>query len=164
LAFAVSCWYLKFKKQDLLVWFDFTAPLTAFTYAFGRIGCFLAGCCYGKACQLPWAVVFPKGSEGPAGIPVHPTQLYAFFWESLVVVLLLVLQKKKSNLLSKKGDLFWIWFMLHGLGRIIMETYRADYRGRPYFDLSISTWLSLILMVIGAFMYLQQPKDQEIKK
>lgn len=158
LAFFASFIYLRWKKQNLLEWLDLAAPIIAFSYALGRVGCFLAGCCYGLACQLPWAVTFPRGSEGPAGIGVHPTQLYATMWEGIVVVVLLWLQKSKSRLLSKVGDLFWIWLMLHGLGRIFMEMFRADYRGQPYYGLSISTWISLGLMTLAAFMYLSETK------
>lgn len=161
-AFGACLTYLKLKKHPVLEWLDLAAPVAGLSYAVGRIGCFLAGCCYGKACQLAWAVTFPPGSEGPVGIPVHPTQLYATFLESLTVVLLLWLQRRKSHLIGKPGDLFWIWLMLHGLGRIVLETFRADYRGQPYWGLSLSTWISLILMSIAAYLYLRSEPTRPV--
>lgn len=150
--------FLKYKKEPLNQWLDFTAPILAFTYGAGRIGCFLAGCCFGRYCTLPWGVTFPRGGEAPAGFPIHPTQLYAFGWEMFIVGLLLAVEKKNSKtLLSKSGDLFYLWMMFHGVGRILMETFRADYRGTQILAFSISTWISLLIIATGIIFYLRKP-------
>lgn len=151
--------FLKIKKLPFGIWFDFSAPILAMTYAIGRIGCFLAGCCYGRYCSLPWAVTFPRGVDAPAGMPIHPTQLYAAFGEFLILLFLLYLEKARgtknffSKLVSRPGDLFLIWMMLHSLNRLFMESFRADFRGDSFFGLSISTILSLIFIVISAARY-----------
>lgn len=152
--------FAKYKKADLRVWLDFSAPVVALGYAIGRIGCFFAGCCYGKFCTLPWAVVFPAGVEAPNGIPIHPTQLYAVFLESITLSLLLLIEANKSKtnffakLYSKPGDVFYLWMMLHGIGRIIMETYRDDFRGNTFVGLSLSTIISLLAVFAGVGLYL----------
>ena len=69
--------YARIKKLPLWKLSDVLAPSIALGYVFGRIGCFLNGCCYGKACSLPWAVRFPADNPNhPPTFPVHPTQIY----------------------------------------------------------------------------------------
>lgn len=125
------------------VFFDIFAPVLAFGYGTGRIGCFLEGCCYGKFCSLPWAV---NGR--------HPTQLYATIWESGVVMILLGLENiprsQRPNVLRNSGDLFLLWMVLHALGRIVMESLRDDDRGPAIFGASISTAISFLILAGAA--------------
>src|SRR5690606_6314306 len=111
------------------------APVLAFAYAAGRSACFLAGCCYGRYCDLPWAI------DGR-----HPTQLYAAAWEMGVVFILLGL--RPSPFFQNPGRIFYLWMILHGIGRFIMEAFRDDFRG-PSLGLSISGWISLGLVITG---------------
>ncbi len=126
-------------------YFDAFAPVLSFTYGFGRIGCFMAGCCYGTSCDLPWAVAHR-----------HPTQLYATFWEIGVILLLLGLEKKPRNerlkALSRPGDLFILWLFLHAIGRILMEHYREDFRGEQILGLSVSTVFSFGLLLVSVIL------------
>lgn len=123
-------WYLKKQKQKLTTWLDFFAPIGALGYGLGRISCFLAGCCYGKSCDLPWAI------QGR-----HPTPLYAVTWELSVLVYLNWRGRKKLS----PGQLFAEWILLHSVGRMIMESFRDDFRGDFIFGISPSTLISLIL-------------------
>lgn len=139
--------FCKIKKQDFLSWADFFVPFISVGYIFGRLGCFLAGCCYGKSCDLPWAIN-----------NLHPTQLYAVLAEALVFLLLL--SEKKMN--RPKGVLFATWMIGHGIGRLFMEPFRDDFRGPEVSGLSISQILSLILVVTGVFivtLLLQQKRS-----
>jgi phosphatidylglycerol---prolipoprotein diacylglyceryl transferase len=134
---ALFCFVLlKIRREPFLPWADLFAPVLAFGYALGRIGCFLEGCCYGRQCDLPWAV------HG-----LHPTQLYATFWEFAVLGFLLWLERRPG--LHRKGFVFFVWMALHGLGRLLMEHFRDDFRGPEAMGLSISTVLSLIIVAIG---------------
>ena len=54
------------KKVPLLTGMDIMAPCLMIGLAFGRIGCYLNGCCYGEECQLPWAAAFPLPGHRPA--------------------------------------------------------------------------------------------------
>jgi phosphatidylglycerol:prolipoprotein diacylglycerol transferase len=128
--------YTWIKKLSFLEWGDFFAPIIAVGYGLGRGSCFLAGCCYGKFCSLPWAVSF---DWDPQKLPRHPTQLYAVFWELMVFCLLIFLERRQ------KANIFYIWLLLHSIGRMIMEHYRDDFRGADYAGLSISSWISLLL-------------------
>ena len=127
--------YLKLKQiPSYGSYFDAFAPVLAFMYGVGRIGCFLAGCCYGRSCEAPWAI---------AG--KHPAQLYATFWELGVMLILLGIEKRKYN--KSPGSLFTLWIALHSVGRLVMESFRDDFRGGLVFDVSISTFISWILLI-----------------
>ena len=67
--------YLRWKRLPILKFADILAPSIALGAFFGRLGCFMNGCCYGRACDLPWAIRFPE-TNPTHGQPVHPTQIY----------------------------------------------------------------------------------------
>ncbi len=117
--------YLKSKKQDPWIWLDIFAPALALGQFMGRIGCFMAGCCYGKVCNLPWAVTFKNpNSLAPLNVPLHPTQLYHSF-AGLVTFFILIFSKSK---VKAKGSLFGIFLICYGLFRSVIEYFRGDYR------------------------------------
>ncbi len=148
LAVLTCCYvYIQKKKLNFFEWADFYAPFAPLGYAIGRVACFLNGCCYGKACSLPWAVEFPNLL--PMGVSRHPTQLYIVLWE--VILLLLLLNMHKVKKLSV-GSLLFIWLFLSSIGRLFMEHLREDPRGDFILSLSISTWISLCLMAFSVFM------------
>ena len=66
--------YCKIKNIRFFEYFDLLAPSVSLAQAFGRLGCFFAGCCYGKETSLPIGIVFPEGSFAPAGVPLLPTR------------------------------------------------------------------------------------------
>lgn len=133
-AFLFSFIYLKFKNEDWLSYADLFAVPASLGTSLGRIGCALAGCCYGRSCDLPWA-----------WNQRHPTQIYSLAWDLALTILLLILEKKKR---PNKGGLFFGWITAHSIGRLIIEQFRADFRG-PVFLISFSSWISLGLIAIG---------------
>lgn len=149
--------FLRRKHQIFSKWLDHSAPVIAFGYAFGRLGCLWAGCCFGKECTLPWAIVFRSGVEAPSGIPIHPTQIYASLAELLIWLVLLNLEKLKS-ITSNSGQLFYVWMILHGTSRIFVEQFRGDFRGIEYGGFYISTYISLTIVLSGFILYLSTVK------
>lgn len=152
-----ACWLLMQRRQlSWRFWADFYAPVIALGYGLGRVSCFIAGCCYGRACDLPWAI------DGR-----HPAQLYAVAWELTVAALLMVLATKKNDTEPSKkhsgrslapGKLFALWLVLHAMGRVIMEYFRGDFRGQIWWGQSISTWISLLIFSIGFVLLLHGAK------
>lgn len=142
-AVSFSYLYLNHMKESIPDWSDFFAPIGALGYGLGRVSCFLAGCCYGKTCYLPWSV---KG--------LHPTQLYASLWELLTAVVLFALLKRNH----KPGFVFLFWLCLHSIGRIIMEYFRNDFRGDFYWGISISSWISILLFSIAVTILISRSK------
>ena len=114
------------RRTGLPIWVvaDALTPSLALGTAFGRVGCFLNGCCYGRPTRLPWGVVFPPDSF--AGLefgtaPVHPSQLYF----GLAALLLFALAWGLRRRLQPPGVLFWTVLALFGLTRIPLDFTRA---------------------------------------
>lgn len=103
------------KKWPFWKILDFVVPYGALTHAFGRIGCFLNGCCFGKACELPWAVRFPE-----LPYAVHPTQLYEAFYD-LVLFAFLIQRGKRVRF---EGEISLLYLLLYGMGRYAIEFLR----------------------------------------
>lgn len=148
---AVICGLFLIRRRaphEALRYLDLFAPVGSLAYALGRWGCFFAGCCHGKFCDLPWAV---------AGR--HPTQLYASFWELGTLSLLLAFEGSPRK---KSGQVFFLWISLHAVGRLMMEFFRDDFRG-PNIGLSVSSWISLALLAIGIIGWLQVRRTALLK-
>lgn len=83
--------YCHVKKLSFLQYFDLIIPEVAIAQGFGRIGCFLAGCCYGRQTDSAFGVIFPEGSLAPAGVKLIPTQLISAAGDILFAVILIVI-------------------------------------------------------------------------
>ncbi len=148
--------YIKKIRQNFYNWLDCAAPVISLGYIIGRAGCWLAGCCYGKTCDLPWAIQFREGVEAPAHVLLHPTQIYSILGESLILGLFLFTEKKFTHMKLKSGSLFFIWLILHCIGRTVVEQFRGDFRGQEVLGVTISTLISLALIALSlAWLYHQ---------
>jgi phosphatidylglycerol:prolipoprotein diacylglycerol transferase len=148
--------YVRIKKIPILNLSDFFAPALALGHAIGRIGCFFAGCCYGKETHVPWSVVFrDKNSLAVIGVHLHPTQLYEAFGNFLIFIFLHFYSKKNP----KKGWITATYFISYAILRFGVEFFRGDPdRGLQYFGLSISQIISIFLFIIGVFIYARKSK------
>jgi len=119
---------------------DLVAATIPIPWIAAKLACFLNGCCHGRPCSLPWAVTFPEGARGaPAGLPVHPTQLYEV---GLMLVMLLWFTWLRSD---KWRGTKLLWFLvLYGFGRAATDFLRGDTEGRLYFGLFSLTQLLCI--------------------
>lgn len=140
------------KLQHMRVWktTDILAPSLAAGQFLGRLGCFSAGCCYGKSCSLPWAVTFSHpDSLAPLGVPLHPTQIYHALGNLFIFGFLWHRRMRKKF----EGQLFWTYVLLYGIFRAFLEIFRGDFRGAPVFGLfSISQVLGAIMAVTAIIM------------
>ena len=115
--------YIRWKKQ-LPLWktADVLAPSVALGNVFGRIGCLLNGCCYGRPANLPWAIHFP--SDHPtAGLPVHPAEIYDALNNFILYLLLALLFRRKKF----DGEVFATYLIGYAVTRTVMEYFRGDY-------------------------------------
>ncbi|MBU2621537.1 MAG: prolipoprotein diacylglyceryl transferase [Proteobacteria bacterium] len=142
--------YLKAKNIPVWKTADIMVPSVALAHFFGRIGCFFAGCCYGKYCDLPWAVTFNNpDSLAPQGLPLHPTQLYSAFNNLAIFLLLFFLRKRKDY----DGQLFWIYVLIYGITRSFIEIFRADFRGEFHYGIfSVSQVVGGVMAVVSLIM------------
>jgi phosphatidylglycerol---prolipoprotein diacylglyceryl transferase len=164
LAYLCAFMYVHHYRLPLGEWHDVLAPIAALSYMIGRFACFLAGCCYGKVCDWPWA--WPtKQVDLISGMSEtllrHPTQLYAMGTEGLSLLFLLWWQKRRHY----PGQVFLLWVLLHSLGRLVMESLRDDPRGPLLWaQLSISSWTSLILLTISLSLMWRWRSSANINK
>ncbi len=140
------------KKKAMPFWrtADILAPPLAAGHALGRIGCFFAGCCYGKTCELPWAVTFSHPeSLAPVGVALHPTQLYSSLNNFIIFAALWSWRKRKTF----DGQLFWLYVLMYGITRSVIEAFRGDFRGGTLFDvLTVSQTIGVSMSVLAAVM------------
>ncbi|MHC4628989.1 MAG: prolipoprotein diacylglyceryl transferase, partial [Planctomycetota bacterium] len=101
---------------------DLVAVTVPIPWAMAKLGCLFNGCCYGKPSSLPWAVVFPEGIEGtPAGIGLHPTQVYEIIMMVMLVLLFRPLRGERW-----RGTML-LWFVgIYGFGRAATDIFRGD--------------------------------------
>jgi phosphatidylglycerol---prolipoprotein diacylglyceryl transferase len=117
--------------------------------AIGRIGCVLAGCCYGAVCHLPWAIHYPL-SHVTTGMPVHPVQLY----ETLSLLVLTVWLNHSDKLAPYRGRTTCLFFICYGLIRFLLEYVRGDRLvWLSQLNLSASQLISLGFVALGLVIW-----------
>jgi phosphatidylglycerol:prolipoprotein diacylglycerol transferase len=122
---------------------DFIAPAVSFGYAIGRLGCFMNGCCYGRASA--WGLEFPE-----IGDHVHriPTQIYESAAGLAIGLFLIWLLPRRKF----RGQVWWAYVSLYAVSRFIVEFWRDDPRGE-YGPLMTSQWIALVMFPFGVAMY-----------
>jgi phosphatidylglycerol:prolipoprotein diacylglycerol transferase len=146
----VALWYMKWHRLPLWKLADLISPLISLGLSCGRIGCFLAGCCYGKETSIPWAVVF-RNPESLArlNVPLHPTQLYDAANGFVLFFFLSWMEKRKTF----DGQIFWLFLFLYSIARFFIEIFRGDPRGFLFGDfLSTSQAIGILLAIFSFFM------------
>lgn len=114
--------YARRRRVSLWKLSDVIAPSIALGHVFGRMGCLMTGCCYGRATHLPWAIHFPA-DHWTGGIPVHPTQIYeAFLNAALYAGLMWIYRRKQFD-----GQIFGCYLVGYALLRAFVEAFRGDY-------------------------------------
>lgn len=158
LSLIVCIFYLRRHRLPLAKICDLFSPSLAAGEFLGRIGCFFAGCCYGKETNLPWSVTFTNPqSLARIGVPLHPTQLYASLLALLTFLILLYLRRHKSF----EGEISWCYILFYSISRIVVEYFRGDPRGFILDEtISIAQGIALILGSLSVFMlfYLRKRK------
>jgi phosphatidylglycerol:prolipoprotein diacylglycerol transferase len=135
------------KKLPFLAYIDLFAPSLVLAHAFGRIGCFMAGCCYGCPTDGFLGVVYPANSAAPAGVPLLPTQLFeSAFLFILTIVLVWILKKRRTF-----GTVTGWYLVLYGVWRFVIEFYRSDDRGAVGM-LSTSQFIGIFMVAAGAVL------------
>ena len=142
LALVFAFFYMRKEGLPFLTTCDVFAPGLAIGHAIGRLGCFAAGCCYGKPTNLPWAVTYtnPDANGAPLGVPLHPTQLYEAVLEGLICLFLYQRAKRPH----KEGSIIALYLILSGIARFFVEFVRAHDEANPLGGpLTLEQWISL---------------------
>lgn len=150
--------YARRYHMDFWKYFDIVMPCVLLAQGFGRIGCFLAGCCYGKETDSIIGVMFPSSSLAPTGVKLIPTQLISSIGCFIIVGILLYLLNKQH----KDGTIGFLYLIFYSVGRFIIEFFRNDYRGSIGI-LSTSQFIAILTFVLGIVLYLKMNNKGEIK-
>lgn len=176
---AIPVVFYVIKKKNLEKWDvgDIAGPSVLLAHAFGRIGCFLAGCCYGGVCppdsplsflairfpvfrneagEVEYSMSFYEHHE--AGLidalanhsaPVYPSQLFESFANLFIMFVLLFVWRRRGF----QGQIFALYLMLYGVVRFLLEYVRGDAERGIYLGMSTSQYIALGLITAGAIIY-----------
>lgn len=158
---------LYIRKHGLPLWklSDAAAPSVALGQSIGRIGCFAAGCCYGKECDLPWAVTFTNPvAHKITGVPLHralhPTQLYMSLAALVLFGVLMIIHKRRTYY----GQVLFWYMLLYGIDRFVVEYFRGDPRGFSLGEyLSVSQMISIVAVSAGIVLMVIYKKRNAIE-
>ena len=167
---------LKSERKKILYYINTFIPGVALGHGIGRIGCFLAGCCFGKVTNSILGIAFPVNSPAYNYLintlhlssaealmtKVYPTQLFEAIFCFILFIALFLIKKHRTN----------IYLISYGTFRFLIEYLRNDNRGKLLFlPISPSQFLSIICILIGVFLFILElviipyyQKKKEISK
>lgn len=145
---AVIFGYCKWKKMDFLAYLDLMIPSVAIAQGFGRIGCFLAGCCYGKETECFLGVTFTNSAYAPNNVKLLPSQLFMAAGDFILTAVLLWYSSKNPS----KGKTSALYLMLYSVGRFAVEFTRNDDRGFVG-GLSTSQFIGIFTFIAAAIVF-----------
>lgn len=163
-ALVFAYFFMRREGLPFLKTSDVFAPGLAIGHAIGRLGCFAAGCCYGKPTHLPWAVTFtsPDANGAPLGIPLHPTQIY----EALIELGICLVLYRLATRPHKEGSIIALYLILSAAARFLVEFVRAHDEANPLGGpLTLEQWISLAVLATGlGLLRTGKPQPVEVRK
>ena len=139
--------YCRYYKEPLVTMIEVAVPYIPLAHGIGRIGCFLAGCCYGIPSER-FGIVFDHSIAAPNGVALFPVQLLEAGINFLLCGVLVLYARKERKPLSILG----LYMTVYSVERFLLEFLRYDQLRGVYFGLSTSQWLSLVLLPIGLYL------------
>lgn len=146
---ALTVWaYCKIKKMDFLRYLDLMIPSVALAQGFGRIGCFLAGCCYGKETDGFFGITFTNSDYAPNHVKLFPSQLVMSAGDFVIAAILLWYARKERA----KGKVTALYLIIYSVGRFLVEFTRNDNRGFVGI-LSTSQFIGIFTFIVGMVLF-----------
>ena len=149
--------YCRWKKVSFLQYFDLVMPQVVLAQGVGRIGCFFAGCCYGKETDLPIGITYTISNFAPNHVSLIPTQLISSVGDFCIFGLLLLYHKKCKK---ADGTVGAMYLLLYSAGRFCIEFLRNDNRGSVG-ALSTSQFIAIGTFLLGAVLYVVFSKKKK---
>lgn len=140
--------YCKVQKASFLAYFDLLMPSVALAQGFGRIGCLLAGCCYGRETDSLLSITFQNSDFAPNHVALIPTQIYSSILDFVNCLVLLMIARKKK----RDGQVAACYLIFYSAGRFILEFFRGDLIRGSVGILSTSQFISLFTGAAGVIM------------
>lgn len=155
LGYLFYCKYFQINFSKLI---NVIAPVIPLVHSFGRIGCFLGGCCYGIEYHGKFAVHFPENEfvSELNNVPRFPVQLL----ESGVNFILFIILMFYGRKTRKEGSILGIYLICYSLIRFSLEFLRGDVERGVFLGVSTSQWISLILIPIGIYLIIRKTKTE----
>lgn len=151
-AIAAMTWFARSRRRPWLQVADFVAPCVPTGLAAGRVGNFINGELWGRFAspELPWAMVFPQSGSM---LPRHPSQVYQFLLEGLLLFVLLWLYARRPR---REGEVAAAFLVGYGVLRFVAEYFREPdaFLGLLSLGLSMGQWLCLPMIVAGVALWL----------
>lgn len=151
--------FCKKNKLPPLAYFDLGLPSVALAQGFGRIGCFFAGCCYGKETDLPIGITFRSSAFAPNGIALIPTQLISSALNFINFLILIRLNKKKKA----DGQVAAMYLILYSAGRFVIEFFRGDLERGSIGVLSTSQFIGIFTFAAGIILFILATRRGKIE-
>ena len=152
-------WYLRKQKIPVIPFLDLIALYTPLLQGISRIGCFLAGCCWGCPTNMPWAITYTgTNTEAPINVAIHPTQLYSSLWLLASFLLMYCFLQYR---LRKPGQITCVYLMLMSIERFCVDFFRDDRLYNVAGDmLSVHQYIAAYIFIIAViiFMHISRPK------
>ena len=145
--------YTNKYKLDKKAMFDYFAPAIPLFHAFGRIGCFLTGCCYGVESHN-CGIAFTHSEIAPNGVPLFPVQLLGSALEFILFVLVIIYERRHH----KEGKAIFFYLLVYSVGRFFVEFLRGDAARGIVLGVSTSQWVSMIIFAFVIVCYLKSRK------
>ena len=136
---AAGAIYIRKYKLDAHDILDILVPSVLLFHAFGRVGCFFAGCCHGS--EAAWGITFTQSLGAPNGVPLIPVQLFEAGFNLLLLAAMLMFRPERKY----PGLLLPLYLTAYAAARFILEFFRGDL-GRGILVLSTSQWISLLIL------------------
>lgn len=137
--------YCRRAKLRFLEYFDLVMPSIALAQGFGRIGCLLAGCCYGLQTSSSFGLVFKESAYAPNGVRLIPTQPISSILDFLNFFALIWFAKRKKA----DGQVAGLYLVFYSIGRFILEFFRGDLVRGSIGPLSTSQFISIFILLAG---------------
>ena len=152
-------WFARSRQRPWLEVADFVAPCVPTGLAAGRIGNFINGELWGRVADpaLPWAMVFP----GAGDVPRHPSQIYQFLLEGLLLFVLLWWFARRP---SARGQVSALFLMGYGVLRFVAEYFREpdQFLGLLALNLSMGQWLCVPMVLLGVWLWLWAARNNPL--
>jgi len=143
--------YAKQYRFKFLYLIELIIPALPIAHAFGRIGCFMAGCCYGIHYDGPISICFPSTSFGPVGTPLFPVQLLESALLFMLAAFLLLYDKRAKA----PRNIIGCYLFLYGIIRMFTEMFRGDELRGSFLFFSTSQWISVFIILAGVVLLLR---------
>lgn len=151
-ALLVAMLYMRRQGLPAFLTMDVFAPGVALGQSIGRLGCFAAGCCWGKECDLPWGVRFRSDFAAPVplGKTLHPVQLY----ESVADLIIFGILYRQFGKSQRPGQVIGLYLVLYSSARFVIEFFR-EHEQSLVGPFSLTQWIALALLVLGTGILLR---------